>query len=547
MARRSASRHSCSSQPGCAPLAVAAVVAAAPLCLLWFWRSAAQQAAGAIHVAERGVTPGDAVRTVLASEHAVQVSAAEGGAAVVGSVETSSTGTPGPQAPSASLPVTSSVTVAAPAKDTAVAGPPEGSIAFPALPALQENVEDIDQISSLPGAHWLGSYSSWHKRMLSAAGTGEGLKYVVLCVPGGMGNQILALTSAVLFSILAKRMLIFGYCGKYKAMRANKLEGFSPPFQWHGNDVINETAAQDTKSLLALDLTGWNQNPMNWQRLRCSDFAAMNARTVVMTSNMMFGAAILQNPLYNAVLKKAFPGDDVVGRLFRDLFRLDPELLEIAKAYKRAHFTGRTVALQMRLLTFNESDFSIAKHCYDNVLRDLGEQDGTIYLAVPKRWQAEMFKQMYPKLRVLRFVDHAAQYGMGELAHPNFTCSTTTFGNSTCSRYATLEAIIASLADEVVITPWSTYGYLMSLLSGRPAWELPGGEFCRSGHLRYFVDQEPCRRLRSTAPCFHAAHCFKYVEPLDQVCPLTQSLAGRTSWAPFFRYCGGNYTQSPYG
>lgn len=397
------------------------------------------------------------------------------------------------------------------------------------------------------GSMWVAKYARWHAESLRNAKSVHALRYVFLCTRGGTGNQVLGLISAFLFAVLTERVLLI-HCH-------TSLGAFKEPFQWNGTEVVTPQRVLDAGDALHVNLISKviKNKPDSWNFFRCSNFTGIKHRSVVITTDQFFAPVILQNPNFEDVFLRAFSRADVVTTVFRDLFRPHPDVIQAAHRFKRDHFPRGTVGLQWRLDGATGADteqnaltkeiLQDIKDCIDRASgKDSGNTNSSvIYLASIDGWVGRQLTHAYPGVRILRFHDHAKDYGFGMIAQD--AKYRQKIGNSVWDKYAMIDTLLLGLADDFVATQFSSFGYVASMFSQRPALELRDRKYgCGfpGGGKTYRLSRMSCQLSSAHVPCFQGT-CFAYPDPQDS-CPRSGPKAGLASkalWAPFFRSCAG--------
>lgn len=427
----------------------------------------------------------------------------------------------------------------------AALSPRESSVTR-ALVGAEVHANGTEPAWRLPdGRAWVAQYARWHAQMLEGIRrrgdpeTGDA-RFVVLCALGGMGNEVVSILSAVLFAVLTERVFLLG-CRTGGSDWV--LGGFEAPFQWYGGGVLSPEALtkpegrDNTKELTS---THWDKDYSSQTVFRCTDFRELSQRTVYILSNQLFAGAILQNPLFGDLISAAFVGEHILSTFFRALFKVKRDVIDLVERFKRDHFPKYTIGLQWRSRTFDGAWIQQIKGCIGDASGALGVPEGedfAVYLAAYRgREAADEILKTYPHMRFILFEDHAAAYGFN--LGPANCKEDRVFGNDDCDKAALVDALLASMADDVVTTAFSTFGYLVNLLARRAPLEMTGEDACRFETPQKLDDMHPaCTRQATYLPCFHQARCYSYPQPFDQACPGSVALASEELWKPVFRQC----------
>eukprot|EP00759_Apiculatamorpha_spiralis_P053605 PhF_6_TR626/c1_g1_i1/m.836/K13681/FUT; xyloglucan fucosyltransferase len=327
-------------------------------------------------------------------------------------------------------------------------------------------------------------------------------RIVVVRPMGQLCNRLMSITSAFLFAILTRRVLLIEDSGFYASM--NDLFE-TPGFPW----LLREEGGAESSGAYITnpDYGDWEHTPM----LLCEDYEkAYKSPSVTIAMNQYIIPYISKNPHYKASIEAIF-GKETEDRLFftlaRFLYRPVKKLRLQLNDYVHKHFTNHfIVGLQVR----SGPDFT------SSFMR---EKEWGLYKACAHAVSPDGVKRQTLKYFVATDTEEGREVAARYLGRENIIFGPTEFMRSNTPegvQMALLDLLLLASANDRVTTAWSSYGYFAAGYSGvqpnmvtaransatGPPPSSPS-DVLYMGVPHKFDRRDQCVRLKTSQPCFH--------------------------------------------
>ncbi|CAG7872863.1 unnamed protein product [Brassica rapa] len=374
------------------------------------------------------------------------------------------------------------------------------------------------------------------ERLLKPKQTGdpepEGCKYVVWMEFSGLGNRIISIASAFLYAMLTDRVLLVEggeqfsdlFCEPFLDTTwllpkdftlANQFTGFaqhSP--RCHGEmlkrKLINGSSVLSLSYLylhLAHDYN--DQDKMFF----CEEDQSLlkNVPWLIMRTNNFFAPSLFLIPSFEEELGLMFPEKGTVfHHLGRYLFHPSNHVWGLITRYYEAYLAKADERIGLQIRVFDEKS-GVSPQVTKQILSCVQNEDVLPKLSKP----GEQHKQPSEEFKLKAVLITSLTTGYYEILKTmyweNPTVTRDVIGIHQPSheghqqteklmhnRKAWAEMYLLSLTDKLVISAWSTFGYVAQGLGGLRAWILYKQENQTS------LMNPPCGRAMSPDPCFHA-------------------------------------------
>ncbi|XP_013707271.1 fucosyltransferase 2 isoform X2 [Brassica napus] len=374
------------------------------------------------------------------------------------------------------------------------------------------------------------------ERLLKPKQTGDpepdGCKYVVWMEFSGLGNRIISIASAFLYALLTDRVLLVEggeqfsdlFCEPFLDTTwllpkdfalTNQFSGFaqhSP--RCHGEmlkrKLINGSSVSSLSYLylhLAHDYN--DQDKMFF----CEEDQSLlkNVPWLIMRTNNFFAPSLFLIPSFEEELGMMFPEKGTVfHHLGRYLFHPSNHVWGLVTRYYEAYLAKADERIGLQIRVFDEKS-GVSPKVTKQILSCVQNEEVLPKLSKP----GEQHKQPSEEFKLKAVLVTSLTTGYYEILKTmyweNPTVTRDVIGIHQPSheghqqteklmhnRKAWAEMYLLSLTDKLVISAWSTFGYVAQGLGGLRAWILYKQENQTS------LMNPPCGRAMSPDPCFHA-------------------------------------------
>lgn len=375
------------------------------------------------------------------------------------------------------------------------------------IPCLHKNEKRFHQNAPIKNQHLRDSlrrYETLHNRCHSF-GIVEDLmrpltsesdincKYIYVFIDvSGLGNRIMTILSYFLLAMLTDRVLLL-QSHEYKLN-----DVFCQPFE--GSDwIVPDTISPDQIQKIEMPVSNLKlymhqaQNFELWVSEGLNNITSVGKAQILYISGgeQYFIPTLFLNPLFIDRLNQWFPDYDVATPLIRYLLHpQDPIWLDIVESYTNRDMSRMSVGFHMRWQNAHVTadcveDIPEVADLFVSSLRHYGDEP---WLHHSKNWT--VYQKYYPALEIHN------QDQVSTVVHDMW---------------------LLSLTDKIVISPTSTFSYVIQALRGHPLLMF----FHADGINRHaHGEKEPpiCKMMVSHEPCFHMGgrFIFKYVnETID--------------------------------
>lgn len=336
------------------------------------------------------------------------------------------------------------------------------------------------------------------KEDLNGPWNGEGNRYLAYRPHegDGLGNRILGTASAWILSLLTDRILLVASPGQ---VEWNEL--FCEPFfqtswlwpmpiEWfQGRDCDDLTVKMDRNYPSPVRIARINldhrKDNRAYQALVCrGDLREdwQKVKVMVVSINQWLVPLLMSNPQYRSKLQEWFPEGDGFTQILSYLFhpansiwqRIQPKLNE---------WSQNTVAIHLR-------DFAIW-------VTQVGHFDKVTSVMTCIQQHSLNTKQVY--LATMNRDSYNQLSKHYNVTYEANSTPTEQLFTTEALQSAMLDMYTLSQAQDLILSPGSTMGYIAQALAGRPAW---------------LLDPQGCTRYRSHEPCLHAG----FTGSADTIC-----------------------------
>jgi hypothetical protein len=336
---------------------------------------------------------------------------------------------------------------------------------------------------------------------------------IVLQPAGQLANRVMAAVSCALLGLLTDRAVYISFRSGYYASLGDMFEDAGIP--WDADGVPAGVISQSGGSIMLSE--PYPPAPFT-EALACKDLMSALADHALLhvASNQYFVPLMAHNPHYAADMAALFPDGDIFGPLARQLFRPAAAVVAMKDAFKaRVGWEGRhVVGLQVRTggdftdRAFGQEDWDLLLACGQAMLPPGVDPSRVAYfVATDIEWSRE------------QAITQLARAGAAVWEFGEFMRSNTPLG---CQQ-ALVDILLLSEANDLLTTPWSTFGYFAAgLTRKRPVlmtqlMPREGGPPLPTAHQEIAAKGEPtyngvpmhvdmrtgCARTPTPEPCFH--------------------------------------------
>ncbi|KAJ3695889.1 hypothetical protein LUZ60_001266 [Juncus effusus] len=376
-------------------------------------------------------------------------------------------------------------------------------------------------------------------------------KYLVWIAYSGLGNRILTVASAFLYSLLTDRVLLID---RGKDMDDLFCEPF-PETSWllpvdfplvnsFGNFTIESPQSygnifggkNDVKNANFVYLHLDHNYGDNDKLFFCEEDqkSVRESQWLILRSDNYFVPSLFLNPIFKDELNRLFPNKEMVfHNLGRYLFHPTNAVWGLITRYYDSYLSkaDEILGLQVRVFETHPGPY---KHIMGQILSCTQSQN-----LLPKTTLHESQTTVTPNYRKSKAVLLTSlNFGYYEMLrtmyweNPTSTKETISIFQPSYEGYqqsekknhdrkAWAEIYLLSLSDNLITTGWSTFGYVANGLAGQRPWIMFRPE-------NRTVPDPACRKAESVEPCFHAPPLYD--------CELKQG-ADTGKMVPHVRHC----------
>jgi Xyloglucan fucosyltransferase len=380
------------------------------------------------------------------------------------------------------------------------------------------------------------AYTSAMKNNDAKAVRASGMRGSIVVSPAGqLANRVMAPVSSFLLGMLSDRAAYLSFGSGYYASYSDLFESPGIEIEGHGSlgglggasynlplaepfplseDVLNDLACNDfTKGLGAAGIADGSQAHLT------------------VASNQYFIPLIARNPHYKDTLAEWFPDGDIFGPLVRTLFRPSKAVVEMKEKFKREMKWDEHYVIGLQVRTggdftdqpFGDKDWDLLLGCselmlglepkmgHSSITSSSGTVDASarkkaaIFVATDIEWSRDAASQQLSRT------------GLDVWMYGTFMRSNVPLG---CQQ-ALVDILLLSESNDLLTTPWSTFGYLAAgftrkrptmltklmppeVLTTTAHQELEAsGEMTYQGVKMHVDARTGCARLPTSEPCFH--------------------------------------------
>ncbi|XP_058228365.1 galactoside 2-alpha-L-fucosyltransferase-like isoform X1 [Rhododendron vialii] len=392
----------------------------------------------------------------------------------------------------------------------------------------------------------LRSYETLHKRCgphtepynktieLLASGKQTGpsdCNYVVWISFSGLGNRILTLASAFLYSLLTNRVLLVDrgvditdlFCEPFPDVSWLLPTDFPLTSQFshfdqksvhcYGNMLKNNSLADSTLPFVYLHLV--HDYGDHDKLFFCDQDQSFLNRVpwLVMKTDNYFVPSLFLIPSFEEELRNLFPEKQTVFHfLGRYLFHPTNQVWGLVTRYYQAYLAkaDEKIGIQIRVFDTGVGPFQhvldqiLACTLNENLLPKINRQKHIIGTAGKQKSKAVLMTSLssgyFEKIRDMYWEYPTTTgdiIGIYQPSHEEYQQTEKQMHNVK----AWAEMYLLSMTDKLVTSSWSTFGYVAQGLGGLKPWILYKPE-------NSTAPDPPCQRALSMEPCFHAPPFF---------------------------------------
>nr|CAD1827007.1 unnamed protein product [Ananas comosus var. bracteatus] len=384
-------------------------------------------------------------------------------------------------------------------------------------------------------------------------------KYVVWYPCNGLGNRMLTLASTFLYALLTNRVLLTYVTKESQNLFCEPFPGSSwlLPSDFPIQDTYNfrKDAPQSYVNMLrnkmidnsvdvsAESLPAYIYLHLEQFRLRlennifCEDdqLTLGKFNWMILKSDSYFVPALFLMPSYEEELRRLFPvKESVFHHLGRYLFHPTNPVWGIISRYYEAYLAKADEKLGLQIRIFPEAPMSF-EDMYDQILAcsrkekllpEIGTAEPFVNSTSNKtKVKAILITSLYPgyyeKLKSMYYVNPTATGEVVAMYQPSHEELQHTEAQNH-NQKALAEMYLLSYCDNVVMSAWSTFGYVAHGLAGLKPWIL-----LRPGWMQKKADPA-CVRSMSVEPCLHS--------PPNLDCKAKKDVDAATL-VPYVRHC----------
>ncbi|KAK1620074.1 hypothetical protein QYE76_025591 [Lolium multiflorum] len=374
-----------------------------------------------------------------------------------------------------------------------------------------------------------GPHTEFYRKAVEQLKSGQDIKvmdcnYLVWIAYSGLGNRILTIASAFLYSILTNRVLLVDgdkgtadlFCEPFPETSwflppdfpTKHLKNFSAGSPESYGNMLKSKALQSSPAFLYLHLA---HDYSDFDKLFFCEDNQQYLQTIpwlILKSDNYFVPSLFLIPAYQEELMKLFPQRDTVfHHLGRYLFHPSNVVWGMVTRYYDSYLATADEKLGIQIRVF-DTETGPFQHVLDQVLactlkEHLLPEVNTQEPVVPSR-KARSKAVLVTSLNSGYYEKFRNMYW----EHPTTNGETISFHQPSHEEHqnsdkkmhnmkAWAEIYLLSLSDVMVTSAWSTFGYVAQGLGGLKPWLLFKPE-------NRTAPDPPCRQVLSMEPCFHA-------------------------------------------
>lgn len=378
------------------------------------------------------------------------------------------------------------------------------------------------------------SYNKTVEKLRSGHRTGASdCEYVVWISYSGLGNRILTLASAFLYSLLTNRVLLvdpgvdmsdlfcepfpgvswflpsdFPLQGRFSGFDQNSPECYGKLLK----DNNKKNSGSDESKLPAfVYLHLVHDYDLHDKLFFCDQEQALLRKSpwLIMKSDNYFVPSLFLIPSFEQELNELFPNKDLVFHfLGRYLLHPTNKVWGLITRYYNAYLANadERIGIQIRVFDVGPGPFQhvldqiLACTVKENLLPEVNSRDSIVRASKSPKSKAVLVTSLSSgyseKIREMYWESGSVSgdwVGIHQPSHEEYQQTE----KRTHNRKALAEMYLLSLSDVLVTSSWSTFGYVAQSLGGLRPWILNKPE-------NKTVPDPPCRRAESMEPCFHA-------------------------------------------
>ncbi|XP_047318879.1 galactoside 2-alpha-L-fucosyltransferase-like [Impatiens glandulifera] len=386
----------------------------------------------------------------------------------------------------------------------------------------------------------------------------EDCKYLVWIPRSGLGNKLVSLVSTFLYALLTTRVLLIDqqvsmeglFCEPFKNTTwilpsdfplRSEFGGFRHGSPYSYGRIILNKMNTNASSFVYLHVS-FDSDDLD-MLLFCKEYQIPLQKVpwLVIRSDQYFAPSLFLTPTFDEELENLFPKKDTVfHHLGRYLFHPSNEVWGLIKRYYDAHLADakERIGIQIRDFATTPMGFgrmkkhifrhylpqfahdesivrqiedicnvtSLDRHMMDRVVScflerkllpnvrnpnlatmNISNEDQTIRskAVLVTSLSSSYYKNISEMYRDILGVFQPSNEGVQKS------------GKSTHNMKAWAEIYLLSLMDELITTPFSTFGYVARGLGGKRAWMVNGP------HREMEANEPSCIQVTSMEPCFH--------------------------------------------
>ncbi|KAJ9190518.1 hypothetical protein P3X46_001706 [Hevea brasiliensis] len=395
-------------------------------------------------------------------------------------------------------------------------------------PYLISKLRSYEDLHKYCGPH-TESYNRTLKRLDSKNITSTNCKYIVWIPANGLGNRIISIASSFLYALLTNRVLLINhgtdmddlFCEPFpntswllpkdfplkNQFASSKLRyAHSLGSLLKSSATINNSKELKSPSFLYLNL-GHGDYDLD-QAFYCNQTqqALQKIPWLFLLSDQYFAPSFFLDPPFKQEASKLFPEKETVfNHLGNYLFNPSNQAWGLITRFYQAYLAkaDEKIGLQIRVFNVNATPF---ERVMDQILsctmqeKLLPEVD-TKKESLPSPSKnpilkailiTSLYPEFYENISNMYWTRPTVNGEVIEVYQPSHE-EYQHFGDNMHNMKAWAEIYLLSLSDVLVISSWSTFGYVAQGLGGAKAWILS-----KPGHRN-----PPCQRAISMEPCFH--------------------------------------------
>ncbi|CAA7037856.1 unnamed protein product [Microthlaspi erraticum] len=361
----------------------------------------------------------------------------------------------------------------------------------------------------------------------------QGCKYVVWMEFSGLGNRIISIASAFLYAMLTDRVLLVEggeqlddlFCEPFLDTTwllpkdftlTHQFNGFGQDSaQCHGDmlkrKLINESSVSSLSHLYLHLAHDYNEHD---KMFFCGEDQSLlkNVPWLIMRTNNFFAPSLFLIPSFQEELGSMFPDKGTVfHHLGRYLFHPSNHVWGLITRYYQAYLAKADERIGLQIRVFDEKS-GVSPQVTKQIVSCVQNEELLPKLSKSREQQKQPSEEEEVKLKAVLVTSLTT--GCFEILKTMYWETPTVTRDVVAihqpsheghqqteklmhNRKAWAEMYLLSLTDKLVISAWSTFGYVAQGLGGSRAWILYKQE-------NQTALNPPCGRAMSSDPCFHA-------------------------------------------